>query len=125
MRFIVFIDLLGTIILPATAVYMVYLIVTVATGNGPIPIIAIVMIAAVYGLQAIIFLLKRQWQYIGWMVIYVRFVADTDDRVPPVRLPPSDLLFLAYGRLLVGQHTYRCRRERQQKGRGRHGRRTV
>ena len=109
MRFIVFIDLLGTIILPATAVYMVYLIVTVATGNGPIPIIAIVMIGAVYGLQAIIFLLKRQWQYIGWMVIYVRFVAHTDDRVPPVRLPAPDLLFLAYGRLLVGQHPYRCR----------------
>lgn len=71
MRFIVFIDLVGTIILPATAVYMVYLIVTVATGNGPIPIIAIAMIGAVYGLQAIIFLLKRQWQYIGWMIIYL------------------------------------------------------
>lgn len=29
------------------------------------------MIAAVYGLQAIIFLVKRQWQHIGWMVIYI------------------------------------------------------
>ncbi|WFD32263.1 chitin synthase [Malassezia sp. CBS 17886] len=71
MRFIVFIDLLGTIILPATAVYMVYLIITVATGSSPLPVIAIAMIAAVYGLQAIVFLLKRQWQYIGWMVIYL------------------------------------------------------
>ena len=72
MRFIVFIDLLGTIILPATAVYLVYLIVTVAIGKSPLPIIALAMIGAVYGLQAIIFLLKRQWQYIGWMIIYVR-----------------------------------------------------
>ena len=71
MRFIVFIDLIGTIILPATAVYMVYLIVTVATGSSPLPIVAIAMIGAVYGLQAIIFLLKRQWQYIGWMIIYL------------------------------------------------------
>ncbi|KAL4403022.1 chitin synthase [Malassezia pachydermatis] len=71
MRFIVFIDLVGTIILPATAVYMLFLIITVATGSSPLPLIAIVMIAAVYGLQAIIFLLKRQWQYIGWMVIYL------------------------------------------------------
>ncbi|GAA6010875.1 hypothetical protein JCM11491_004577 [Sporobolomyces phaffii] len=71
MRFVVFIDLLGTIILPATFVYLVYLIVTVATGSGQIPVIALIMIAAVYGLQAIIFLLKRQWQFIGWLIIYI------------------------------------------------------
>ncbi|KAN0061227.1 hypothetical protein ACQY0O_006967 [Thecaphora frezii] len=71
MRFIVFIDLLGTIILPATAIYLVYLIIVTSTGKAALPIISIVMIAAVYGLQAIIFLLKRQWQYIGWLVIYV------------------------------------------------------
>ncbi|MBU5857081.1 hypothetical protein JVV04_20295, partial [Vibrio cholerae O1] len=44
---------------------------TVATGSSPLPIVAIAMIGAVYGLQAIIFLLKRQWQYIGWMIIYL------------------------------------------------------
>ncbi|GAA5996871.1 uncharacterized protein JCM10292_006053 [Rhodotorula paludigena] len=71
MRFIVFVDLLGTIILPATFVYLIYLIVTVATGSSALPVIAIVMIAAVYGLQAIIFLLKRQWQFIGWLIIYL------------------------------------------------------
>ncbi|GAA6000854.1 hypothetical protein JCM10207_004691 [Rhodosporidiobolus poonsookiae] len=71
MRFVVFIDLLGTIILPATFVYLIYLIVTVATGTGQIPMIALIMIGAVYGLQAIIFLLKRQWQFIGWLIIYL------------------------------------------------------
>ncbi|EPQ25956.1 uncharacterized protein PFL1_06412 [Pseudozyma flocculosa PF-1] len=71
MRFIVFIDLIGTIILPATAIYLVYLIVITSTGKAAVPIISIAMIAAVYGLQAIIFLVKRQWQYIGWLVIYV------------------------------------------------------
>ncbi len=29
------------------------------------------MIAAVYGLQAVIFIIKRQWQHIGWMIIYI------------------------------------------------------
>ena len=24
-----------------------------------------------YGLQAIIFILKRQWQFVGWLVIYI------------------------------------------------------
>ncbi|PWN53759.1 hypothetical protein IE53DRAFT_108130 [Violaceomyces palustris] len=71
MRFIVFVDLLGTIILPATAIYLLYLIITVSTGKAAIPIISIAMIAAVYGLQMVIFLLKRQWQYIGWLIIYI------------------------------------------------------
>jgi chitin synthase len=71
MRFIVFIDLFGTIILPATCVYLGYLIYKVATHSGQFPIISIAMIAGVYGLQALIFILKRQWQHIGWMIIYI------------------------------------------------------
>ncbi|KAF2723368.1 glycosyltransferase family 2 protein [Polychaeton citri CBS 116435] len=71
MRFVVFIDLFGTIILPATCCYLIYLIYRVASGEGAFPMISIVMIAAVYGLQAIIFIIKRQWQHIGWMIIYL------------------------------------------------------
>lgn len=71
MRFVVFIDLTGTIILPATCVYLGYLIYTLATNTGPFPLISLIMIAAVYGLQALIFILKRQWQHIGWMIIYL------------------------------------------------------
>ncbi|KAK5087006.1 hypothetical protein LTR05_004177 [Lithohypha guttulata] len=71
MRFIVFLDLFGTIILPATCVYLGYLIYIVATGTGQFPLISIIMIAAVYGLQAIIFIVKRQWQHVGWMIIYI------------------------------------------------------
>ncbi|PIB00109.1 Chitin synthase 6 [Cercospora beticola] len=71
MRFVVFIDLFGTLILPATCAYLVYLVYVVATGTGQFPLISIVMLAAVYGLQAIIFLVKRQWQHIGWMIIYI------------------------------------------------------
>ena len=71
MRFVVFIDLFGTVILPATCVYLVYLITTVALGKSQFPLISIIMIAAVYGLQAVIFILKRQWQHVGWMIIYI------------------------------------------------------
>ncbi|KAL9104041.1 MAG: hypothetical protein Q9163_000980 [Psora crenata] len=70
MRFVVFIDLFGTIILPATCGYLGYLIYRVATNSGQFPLISIVMIAAVYGLQAVIFIIKRQWQHVGWMIIY-------------------------------------------------------
>ncbi|KAG9231937.1 chitin synthase-domain-containing protein [Amylocarpus encephaloides] len=71
MRFVVMIDLTGTIILPATTVYLGYLIYLVASHKGQFPLISIVLIAAVYGLQALIFILKRQWQHIGWMIIYI------------------------------------------------------
>jgi len=71
MRFVVFIDLFGTVILPATCVYLVYIIVMAALGQSQFPLISIIMIAAVYGLQAVIFILKRQWQHVGWMIIYI------------------------------------------------------
>ncbi|KAI9887205.1 MAG: hypothetical protein M1823_000953 [Watsoniomyces obsoletus] len=71
MRFVVFIDLFGTIILPATCAYLGYLLYRVGTRSGQFPLISIIMIAAVYGLQALIFIIKRQWQHIGWMVIYI------------------------------------------------------
>jgi chitin synthase len=71
MRFVVFIDLFGTLILPATCAYLGYLIYMVASHTGQFPLISIVMLAAVYGLQAVIFIIKRQWQHIGWMVIYI------------------------------------------------------
>ncbi|KAL2159426.1 hypothetical protein VTH06DRAFT_2431 [Thermothelomyces fergusii] len=71
MRFIVFIDLIGTLMLPATCVYLGWLLYTVITRTGPFPLISIIMLAAVYGLQALIFILKRQWQHIGWMIIYI------------------------------------------------------
>ncbi|EST05048.2 Cytochrome b5-like heme/steroid binding domain protein [Kalmanozyma brasiliensis GHG001] len=71
MRFIVFIDLLSTIIAPVTVAYIVYLIVLVVTQNGTIPLTAIIMLAAIYGCQAIIFLLNRKFEMIGWMIIYI------------------------------------------------------
>ncbi|KAL4874681.1 chitin synthase-domain-containing protein [Aspergillus karnatakaensis] len=71
MRFVVMVDLLGTLILPATCVYLGYLIYLIASDTGPFPMISIIMLAGVYGLQAIIFIVKRQWQHIGWMIIYL------------------------------------------------------
>lgn len=48
-----------------------YLIVVVSTGKAALPIISIAMIAAVYGLQALIFILKREFMLIGWMLLYI------------------------------------------------------
>ncbi|KAI4145525.1 MAG: hypothetical protein L6R39_003777 [Caloplaca ligustica] len=71
MRFIVFLDLLSTIIQPVTVAYIVYLIVLVSLGKAVVPLIAFVLLGAIYGLQAIIFILRRKWEMIGWMIIYI------------------------------------------------------
>ncbi|KAI9597706.1 chitin synthase-domain-containing protein [Syncephalis fuscata] len=76
MRFVVMIDLLGTITMPATLVYIGYLIYMVADAKAegrPLNIswVSLAILGAVYGLQAVIFILKRQWQHVGWMIIYL------------------------------------------------------
>ncbi|KAI8874157.1 hypothetical protein GQ42DRAFT_160017 [Ramicandelaber brevisporus] len=71
MRFVVFLDLFGTLTLPVTLVYLVYLLYLAITGANNVGYVSLYIIAAVYGLQAIIFILKRQWQHVGWMIIYL------------------------------------------------------
>ncbi|KAH9947887.1 glycosyltransferase family 2 protein [Amylocystis lapponica] len=71
MRFVVMIDLVSTIIQPVTVAYIVYLIYLAAGKKETIPIISIIMIVAVYGLQAFVFILRRKWDMIGWMVFYI------------------------------------------------------
>ncbi|KAI9100977.1 chitin synthase-domain-containing protein [Phlyctochytrium arcticum] len=71
MRFVVFLDLLSTLIQPACILYIAYLVYSVVSSENGVPIISIVLLAAIYGLQVIVFLLKREWKQIIWMVIYI------------------------------------------------------
>ncbi|KAI1083650.1 glycosyltransferase family 2 protein [Whalleya microplaca] len=71
MRFIVFLDLMSTVVQPVVIAYIVYLIVLVATASTVVPITAFIMLGVIYGLQAIIFILRRKWEMIGWMILYI------------------------------------------------------
>ncbi|KAI9828241.1 MAG: hypothetical protein M1826_006067 [Phylliscum demangeonii] len=71
MRFIVFLDLLSTIVQPVTVAYIAYLIVQVARKSNLVPLTAFILLGAIYGLQAVIFILRRKWEMIGWMIIYI------------------------------------------------------
>jgi chitin synthase len=71
MRFIVFIDLLSTLVQPVTLAYIVYLIVQVVINPSLVPVTAFILLGAIYGLQAIIFILRRKWEMIGWMILYI------------------------------------------------------
>lgn len=71
MRFVVFIDLLSTIVQPVIVGYIAYLIYLLIHSDGVVPLTAFILLGAIYGLQAIIFILRRKWEMIGWMLIYI------------------------------------------------------
>ncbi|PPQ71372.1 hypothetical protein CVT26_006274 [Gymnopilus dilepis] len=71
MRFVVMMDLVSTLIQPVTVAYIVYLIYLVAGEGKNIPTLSLIMIAAVYGVQALVFIMRRKWDMIGWMLFYI------------------------------------------------------
>ena len=86
---------------------MVYLIVIVSTKAAAFPTISIVMIAAVYGLQAVIFIVKREFMLVGWMVVYILSYAllyypaqggtHTPLQVSYLQFPATGLFILVHG----------------------------
>ena len=54
-----------------TCLQIVYLIVSVMYEHKTVPLISLIMIGAVYGLQALVFVLRHKWDMVGWMVFYI------------------------------------------------------
>lgn len=71
------------------------MIVIVSTGKAALPIVSLAMIGAVYGLQAIIFLLKREFMLIGWMIIYI-LVSVSSDICARILLTPLSSRYPVY-----------------------------
>ena len=70
MRFVIFMDLFSTLILPSTVLYMLFLSIKALENNFSAKI-SLVMVCSVYGLQTLIFLIKKQWHHVGWMCLYI------------------------------------------------------
>lgn len=68
MRFVVFLDLLSTVVAPVTVAYIGFLIYKVTSEESRLPVYAFVLLAAVYGLQAIIFIMRRKWEMVSLIV---------------------------------------------------------
>jgi len=71
LRFVVFLDLFATLTQPATIIYLIYLIYVVIVKGDELPVLSLFLLLAMYGFQVIIYLLKKQWQHVGWMIIYI------------------------------------------------------
>lgn len=66
-----FIELVGTCVLPAAIGFTVYVVV-IAIVRRPVPIIPLVLLGLILGLPAVLIVLTaRRWSYVGWMLIYL------------------------------------------------------
>lgn len=71
MQFIVFIELVGTLVLPAAITFTFYVIV-ISIVKKPVPVIPLVLLALILGLPAVLIVLTaHRWSYVLWMLIYL------------------------------------------------------
>ena len=71
MRFIVMLDLISTILQPVVVIYLGYIVYLLASHSDVVPITSLLLLAAIYGLQAVIFILRRRWEMVGYLMIYI------------------------------------------------------
>jgi chitin synthase len=110
MRFVVLVDLLATLIQPASMLYLGFLIYTLSTDKtSSLPLISLVMIGVIYGLQVILFLLKLEFTFLGWMLAV--FQSNLVHPRPALLYTHSPfVLVLEHGRFLMGRNTISVRR---------------
>ena len=66
-----FIELVGTCVLPAAIGFTIYVIV-IAIVRRPIPVIPLCLLGLILGLPAVLIVLTaKRWSYVGWMLIYL------------------------------------------------------
>ncbi|KAL8884952.1 MAG: hypothetical protein Q9215_007109 [Flavoplaca cf. flavocitrina] len=71
MQFVVFIELVGTLVLPAAITFTFYLIV-ISIVKKPVPVIPLLLLALILGLPAVLIVLTaHRWSYVLWMLIYL------------------------------------------------------
>lgn len=70
MKVVVFIDLIATMILPASYVYAMYLLFLVFFEDLPVSTVLLILYAIIMGVQIVVFILRSRWEYMWWFFIY-------------------------------------------------------
>lgn len=71
MQFVIGIELVGTLVLPAAISFTVYVIIT-AIVSRPTPVMSLVLLALILGLPGLIIIVTAsRWSYLVWMLIYI------------------------------------------------------
>jgi chitin synthase len=75
----------------------------VAGQGKSIPTLSLIMIAAIYGLQALVFILRRKWDMIGWMIFYILAVPAFSFFLPLYSFWKMDDFSWGQTRLVLGE----------------------
>jgi len=71
MQFVIFMELVGTVVLPAAITFTFYLVI-ISFFTTPVPIIPLLLLAVILGLPAVLILMTtRKIVYVGWMGVYL------------------------------------------------------
>ena len=70
MKVVVAIDLIATMILPASYCYAMYLIFLVFFEDLPVSTVLLILYAIIMGVQVVVFILRSRWDYIWWFLVY-------------------------------------------------------
>eukprot|EP00580_Thalassiosira_gravida_P015401 CAMPEP_0201665904 /NCGR_PEP_ID=MMETSP0494-20130426/6900_1 /ASSEMBLY_ACC=CAM_ASM_000839 /TAXON_ID=420259 /ORGANISM="Thalassiosira gravida, Strain GMp14c1" /LENGTH=1070 /DNA_ID=CAMNT_0048144943 /DNA_START=115 /DNA_END=3327 /DNA_ORIENTATION=+ len=70
MKVVVAIDLIATMVLPASYCYSMYLIFLVVYQDMPVSTVLLILYGIIMGVQVVVFLLRSRWDYIWWFFIY-------------------------------------------------------
>ncbi|KAI9359841.1 chitin synthase [Pilaira anomala] len=103
MRFVVMLDLLSTLVMPAVVCYLGYLVYQLCTNSNQVPLMSIITLAGVYGLQAIIFILRRKWEHVGWMIVYILAIPVFSFLIPLYAFWHFDDFSWGNTRIVVGE----------------------
>ncbi|KAL3767888.1 hypothetical protein ACHAW5_010131 [Stephanodiscus triporus] len=70
MKVVVAIDLIATMILPASFCYAAYLLFLVFFEDLPVSTVLLVLYGIIMGVQVVVFILRSRWDYLWWFFIY-------------------------------------------------------
>ncbi|KAF7536326.1 hypothetical protein G7054_g4621 [Neopestalotiopsis clavispora] len=71
MQFVVFVELIGTLVLPAAIAFTIYVVI-ISIVHSPPQIIPLVLLALILGLPAVLIVCTaHSWSYVVWMAIYL------------------------------------------------------
>ncbi|KAG8904836.1 Chitin synthase, class 3 [Tulasnella sp. 403] len=72
MQFVVFMELAGTLVLPAAISFTLYLIIFSAIPTNPTPVIPLILLGIILGLPGLLIVVtSRKFEYVGWMFVYL------------------------------------------------------
>lgn len=71
MQFVVFIELVGTLVLPAAISFTIYVVI-ISIVKKPTPVMSLVLLGLILGLPGILIVVTAsRWSYVLWMLIYL------------------------------------------------------